>query len=202
MATISWGKCSILFAKHDDSATGYQYSLENIKKKFILADTPANRTTNINITDGEKHEAEVEGGGVEAVLFDDDKFELQFDIRRAAGRKLIAVDVNGTIGGTWAFAVQPQDPNAPAILVEAAALNRTPNYASTDGLIDHYVASCLKPATGNTVKIGTVSADTTGSGNAKSQTEIASPKAANGVAGSEYYVQFHEQTEVYTNGAS
>lgn len=198
MANISWGKCALLFAKHADGASGYQYAIDSIKSKFILADTPANGTTAINITEGEKHEAEIEGGDVEAVKYDADKFELQFDIRRAQGRKLIAVDTNGTIAGTWAFAVQPEDPNAPALLIEAASLKRTPNYSSTDGLTDHYVASCVSPSTGNTVKIGTVSAEASGTANAKTSTAISSPKLANGTAGSTYFVQFYEQKEVYT----
>lgn len=191
---ISWGKPNLLYAKYTGSEAGQ--SLDKITSKFTKVDTPVNGTTSINVEDGEKHEAEIEGGQVEAVKYDADKFQLQFDIRRAAGRKVLANDKDGVIAGTYAFVIQPEDPSAPAVLIEATSLKKSPNYASADGLTDHYVADVLVPSTGNSIKIGTASAD--GTKNTISAAAIAAPKSADSIAaGGGTYVTFYEEKGTY-----
>lgn len=156
MADISWGKCTIGVSKYSSDKTEFDFT--ELGTSFHVIDTPVNGSTTINIEEGEKHEAEIEGGGNEAVRYDDDKISVEFDVRRAAGRKLIAG--NGKIGqidGTYMLAIQPESTTAPSILIEAANLKRSISFTSADGIYDHYVFDALVPKTGQAVKIGQLS---------------------------------------------
>lgn len=151
MATISWGKCNIAIAEHKDASGAFAET-----SPFYEIATPVNGSTSVNIEDGEKHEAEIEGGGNEAVRYDDDKVSVEFDVRRAKGRLTVGTDGKfiGQIPGEYAFVLQPEDPTAPGILLERCTIKRGLSFTSSDGIYDHYTLDALVPNKGGAVKIG------------------------------------------------
>ena len=194
MAEISWGKCTIVVGKYDANKTEFDFT-ELGTVKMAIVDTPVNSSTTINIDEGEKHEAEIEGGSNEAVRSDDDKISVEFDIRRAKGRKVIAGGGKiGQIDGTYMLGLQPENPAAPSILVEAASLKRTISYNSADGIFDHYVFDALVPKVGQPVKIGQL----TKAGSSASKNErLTTAPATCEVLQKEKYIGFYEETDSY-----
>lgn len=198
-ATISWGQPNIGIFKYPAGTSSFEVGKDSL---FTKVDTPANGTTSIEVEDGEKHEAEIEGGQIEAVKYDADKYQLVFDIRRAAGRKTLANDKDGVINGTFAFVIQPEDENAPGVLIEAATLKKSPAYSSADGIMDHYVSDVLLPLKGNSVKIGSVSWGT-GVSSSGVVTTLASIVSANSMAvGTSAKAAIKVADESYTDTAA
>lgn len=198
MAKISWGKCNLLVCNIPDNVS--EYDVANYPK-FIKVDTPVNGSTTINIEDGEKHEAEIEGGDNEAVRYDNDKFSLEFDIRRAADRPTIGKNAAlGNQSGVYAFALQAEDPSAPSILVEAANVKRGISFTSADGIYDHYVVDAITPKDAKALKIGIVSMGTNTSANVKAK--VNTPTAVTGAAGTECFIAFDQETASYANKTS
>ena len=177
MAEISWGKCSLLVGKYAAGVTS-DFEIEKLGTNCVMVDTPVNSSTTINIEEGEKHEAEIEGGDNEAVRSDADKYSVEFDIRRAKDRPVIGANGLGQQDGTFVIGIQPENPAAPSILIEAASVKRGISYTSSDGIYDHYTADAIVPKDGKAVKIGILSVDETGSASsAKVDTPIANPAA-------------------------
>lgn len=193
MAVISWGKCELLVGMYDTNGDG---SIESLKRAMKKLATPVNGSTSINIEEGEKHEAEIEGGGNEAVKYDKDKFSIEFDIRRAKGRATIGTGGTrlGQLPGEWALALQAEDPTAPSILVERSNIKHTLSYTSTDGIYDHYVVDALEPKEGDSIKIGLLGADDWQDG-AGAHTKVKQtfvPGKASGEQGEAYALKFME----------
>ena len=135
MATISWGKPKLWLAK---LANG-------VPTTWKAVPTPADGTTQLNTTKGEKKEAKIEGGEVEAVKYNRNNFSLEFIIRALGGREKLAEDDDGVIAGEYALKLQPEDPSVTGLYIPRGVLSFEPSYTAADGVQWKYTLDALVP---------------------------------------------------------
>lgn len=130
---LSWGKPTIKF---DNTALAY---------------TPVENSTQLTVTKGDKKEATVEGGGVEAVKYKKSKYQLKFNIRRAAGRTFPLTIVDGVCTGEHSCSLTPEEAGAPGFSMARTIVTVDETYTAEDGAIWEVTVDALVPASGNTV---------------------------------------------------
>lgn len=137
--TLSWGRPKI--------------EVLNLSKegaKWQAFPTPAEGTTNLETTQGEKMEAKVEGGTNEAVKYKANSHKLTLDIRQASDRAdandNFIEDVDGVVNDEYAVRVTPEDGKAVHALMRRAAVNVQAKYTANDGWIKTYTFDSMKPA--------------------------------------------------------
>lgn len=143
MAILSWGKCKIEFAK---SVSGVPNGA------WTEVDTPKEDTTKITPTAGTEVTATEEGGEVVDSRTGKNSYVLEFDLFVKKGVARQFDDNDGVIAGEFAFRITPEDESTEGVQIDRASLRVEESYTTADGKILHYVAKCLKPATGKTVK--------------------------------------------------
>ena len=80
-------------------------------------------------------------------------YELAFDLfEKKGGTDPFPNEVDGVIPGEHSLQIIPEDSACKGIQIDRCALRREIAYTAADGILYHYVARCLKPASGNTVK--------------------------------------------------
>lgn len=143
MAQLSWGKPTIEFAECNGA--------EALEFKSIGYD-PVEGSTKLTPTKGEKKEAKVEGGEVEAVKYAKSTFAFEFEIRAAKGRTKPIADLDGVIEGEYAFRLTPEDPECEGILIERSIVSLEETFDAAEGKKWKYTVDVLKPADGAQVK--------------------------------------------------
>jgi len=149
MAQVSWGKPTLYYKDLDESTP-----------KWRLAPTPAEGTTSIETSKGDKKEAKIEGGENEDVKYNKSTYALTFDIRATKNRKKIVSDEDGVVAHNYAFAVVPEDSACYGILIEKSNVSVETKYSAEDGVTHTYTVDALKPASGNQVKFGIINVTT------------------------------------------
>lgn len=140
---ISWGKCTIEWA----------YSVNGAPSgAWTAIDTPKEDSTQLNATAGDKTEAKEEGGGVVDTRYGKPSWELVFDLFAKKNGQKPWVDSDGMIEGDLALRVIPEDGDCIGIRIDRCNIHCEDSYTTADGILWHYVASCVKPASGNTIK--------------------------------------------------
>lgn len=139
MAQLSWGKPTIEFAECNGA--------EALKWKSIGYD-PVEGSTKLTPTKGEKKEAKVEGGEVEAVKYAKSTFAFEFEVRAAKGRTKPITDLDGVIEGEYAFRLTPEDPECEGILIERSIVSLEETFDAAEGKKWKYTVDVLKPAGG------------------------------------------------------
>lgn len=152
MAVLGWGKCSI-FAK----------DLETSGAKWFELPTPAENTTQLATTKGDKKEAKVEGGENEDVRYNKNSYALNFTIRAAKNRKRPFDDADGIIGHNYAIAVLPEDAECTGILMDKCRMSVEDGFSTDEGGMWAYTADALKPDSGTMVKWGVINVSKSGS---------------------------------------
>ena len=143
MSVLSWGKCTLQTATSTNGAPGTNWT---------DIDTPKEDTTKLTATAGTEKTATEEGGDVVDVLYGKNTYQLEFDIFVKKGGTRPFTDNDGIISGEQAFRVTPADETCEGIQIDRSVVRVEESYSTADGILLHYVAKCLKPATGNTVK--------------------------------------------------
>lgn len=138
---LSWGKCTIWIGK-----LGASDAAPSSWKKIP---TPVENSTVLTSTKGDKTEAKVEGGEVEAVRYGKNTYSLAFNIRAAKGRAKPVEDTNGTIEGNYAIKLQPEDKTVEGLDIKKATLSMLPSFNTADGTIWQYTADVLLPEDGS-----------------------------------------------------
>lgn len=144
MAVIGWGKCRILYKNLDDSS-GWKE-----------APTPAENTTQLTATKGDKTEAKLEGGANEDVKYAKNTYALAYQIRVAKGKTMPFKQNDGLVAGNYAVAVQPEDPEVPGIMIDKSVVSAEDTFSTEEGGAITYTHDALQPASGNQVKWGKV----------------------------------------------
>lgn len=140
MAVLSWGKCDIKHKGGSDTA-------------FTSIDTPKSDTTKLTSTAGQETTATEEGGAIVDYRRGKTTYQLEFDIFvKKGGPAPFVTDDDGVVEGEHAFQVIPEDTTCEGIQIDRSVLSVEKNYSTADGIILHYVAKVLKPATGASVK--------------------------------------------------
>lgn len=148
MATISWGKPKI--------AVGSKNSLKTANA-YELLPTPAEDSTQLTGQTGEKEEAKIEGGEVEAVKTKAGTSELVMRIRKAKDRTLPAVLLDeetddGYTRKNVSLCLQPEDAEAPGFYCGEGSVSIIDTYTAKEGAFWEITYSPVLPSTGSIKK--------------------------------------------------
>ena len=141
MAIILWGKPTI-------TVTAVSGTSAN-----LTVPTPVADSTQLSTETGDKHTADIEGGGYEAIRYDKNSFTLEFSVRFAAGRTMPFEDVShdGNVSGTYKFAVTGADTGSPTMTINEASVRYEDEYSADDGARRHYFCESIMPASGDQI---------------------------------------------------
>lgn len=142
MAVILWGKPVITIT----NVTGASANLTVPNE--IVADS-----TQLSTEAGDKHSADIEGGGYEAIRYDKNSFTLEFSVRFAAGRTMPLEDKSsdGSVAGTYKVVVTSGDTGAPSMTMQEATCRYEDEYSADDGARRHYFFESIVPASGDQI---------------------------------------------------
>lgn len=144
MSVLSWGKCIIQHATSVSGAASGDYS---------AIDTPKEDTTQLTPTAGNEVNATEEGGELVDSRAGKTTYVLTFDIFVKKGTNPPFSDTEGVVSGEHAWKIIPEDAACYGIQIDRSTLRVDVVYAAADGILLRHTAKCLKPATGNTVKL-------------------------------------------------
>ena len=141
MATINWGQptleiCELVGGKLPSSPT------------WTKLDVPAEGTTNMETTEGEKTEALDEGGAVVDTRKKKNKYTLRFALYEKKGRTKPIEDEDGLITKDYAIRVTPEDPTTPGFLLAKCAVSFQYTYTAAEGGRWIYTFDALVPDEG------------------------------------------------------
>ena len=143
---LNWGKNRIDFKPSVNGApqVGGDWSrIEEIREN----------TTQLTTTEGTDLEAKIEGGEVIDSLPGANSYKLEFEVFVEKGGVLPFADNNGVVQGNWSLRVIPvEDEACPAIAIDNCTIKAVHDYNTTDAWRVKYIATVLKPASGNSVK--------------------------------------------------
>lgn len=148
---LSWGKCTV--EATPVAGTGAEGTAK------ITFPTPIEDSTQLTTTQGDKNEARVEGGAVEAARYNANSYELVFGIRLHSG--LVQLPLKGTDGvipGEYSVVIKPENSAAPAITINRASANVQVNFTADEGLTATYTFSSLVNDSGEQIAIAVASA--------------------------------------------
>lgn len=153
MAQLAWGRPTIEFGKCGADGTA---PTEWKKLEYV----PVENSTKLNTTKGDKKEAKVEGGEVEAVKYGKNTYSLEFEVRAAKGRTKPIEDEDGVVHGEYAVRLTPEDSTVEGILIDRSIVSVEDTFGTEEGKKWKYTFDVLKPAEGNQVKPYTAPAPT------------------------------------------
>lgn len=156
MAVIGWGRPTIVISKLNTSGE---------PTTWTEVPTPAEDTTNLTTTKGDKTEAKLEGGANEDVKYGRNTYALAYQIRIAKGKTMPFKAVDGVVEGEYAVAVQPEDPTVPGIMIKKSVVSAEDTFATAEGGAIMYTHDALQPNEGSQVEWGeiTITRETDGS---------------------------------------
>ena len=131
---VGWGKPDI-----------YLKDLEATSPKWFKAPTPAQNTTNLTPTKGDKQEAKLEGGDNEDVLYNASNYALAYQIRRTSNKKMPISHVDGVVDHHYAVVVVPKNRTAPGPYIAESAVSVEDAFSTTEGGTDLYTHDALLP---------------------------------------------------------
>lgn len=145
MAELSWGKPKIEFGKVGaDGAAPTTWT--------VLPYVPVENSTKLTPTKGNKFEAKVEGGEVEAVKYGKNSYSFEFEIRAAKGRTKPIEDEDGVVNDEYAIRLTPENPECEGILIDRSVASVEDTFDTQEGKKWKYVFDVLKPKSGKQVK--------------------------------------------------
>lgn len=143
MSVLSWGKPTL---ETSTSTNGKP------AEAWKVLPTPKEDTLKLTPTAGTDTDATEEGGDLVDTRRGKNSYSLEFDLFVKKGEERPWEDNDGKIEGEHAFRITPEDETCEGIQIDRAKLSVEENYTTADGILLHYVARCLKPAAGKTVK--------------------------------------------------
>ncbi len=128
----------------------------NNTNPWIPLFTPVEGTLQLNPTKGQKQEAKIEGGEMEAIKYAKNTQQVVFEIRQGnedgTPRKKPVDDIDGVVAGEYEYLCQPENPEVEGIKVDRCVVSCEDSLNMTDGGRWKYTIDVLKPKTGNSVK--------------------------------------------------
>ena len=144
MATILWGKPTI-------TITAVGTSTDNSAN--LTVPTPVADSTQLSTETGDRHTADIEGGGYEAIRYDKNSFTLEFAVRFATGRTMPFEDKShdGVITGNYSVAVTSEETGAPTMTMNLCHARYEDEYNADDGARRHYYCESVVPDSGDQI---------------------------------------------------
>lgn len=143
MAVLSWGKPKIEHATSTNGAPADEWT---------EIDTPRQDSTQLTPTAGDTVEAKEEGGDLVDSRVGKTTYQFEWYNFVKKGKKAPFEDNDGVIAGEHAIRLTPEDEECEGIQIDRCTISVQEEYTAADGKLLHYIAKCLKPATGKTVK--------------------------------------------------
>lgn len=145
----SWGMPIIMLAKLVRGT-----AIANLK--YYQMYTPVENSTKLTPSKGSKLEAKIEGGGVEAIKYQRNTYQLEFEMYcgndDGSNRQLPFNHTDGVVDGEWVVLVQPENPAVEGARIDRCILSVEDSYDTQNGAKWKVVADILRPAEGNSVK--------------------------------------------------
>lgn len=145
MSNLSWGKPRIFVKDLDAEAA-----------KWKELNTPAQDTTELQSTKGDKMEAPIEGGENEEVKYKDGQYAVVYNIRKYKGRSVPIPNKNGVAHHHYAFCLMPEDNTNIGFYIEKTTASVDDTFTPADGAVWAVQHDAIAATSGNTVKWGTV----------------------------------------------
>ena len=142
MINLMWGEALAATAKKKPDGT-----YDEFKRWPECVENALNLIT----TKGEKKEAKVEGGGVEAVKRAKNVYGLEMSFRRGVVngqvRKFPIDDdeIDGVVDGVYALRIQPEDKTSGGVSVMEVIISTEDTYTAADGAIKKVTFDFIKP---------------------------------------------------------
>lgn len=150
MKKLMWGKFSAAIAKKTITGTGDSATVSY--GDFKLFPEAVEGSLALNTTKGEKKEAKVEGGGVEAVKYGKNTYALEASFRRGLDSKGKTItfptdndELDGVVDGVYALRVQPEDKTAGGLTVMEVIISTEDTFTAADGAIKKFSFDFIKP---------------------------------------------------------
>lgn len=164
MSRISWGKCRIFVKDNDATSANW--------KELI---TPAEGSTVLSVTKGDKLEAKIEGGENEDVKYKRSTYALAFNIRKGKlpngnARPKPFPSIDGRVEHHFAVLLQPEDPTCEGFYIADCTVTVDDTYDTSEGGMWQIQMDALKADVGDTVKWGVVTLSKTGGGSSETDT--------------------------------
>lgn len=118
--------------------------------------TPVQGSFALNVEEGDKLEAFIEGGERIAVRSSSNRYSFEFQVYITNDIPKPIADVDGIITSEYAIRVIPEDATLTGFLMERAAVSVTETFTSEEGHRATYTFDALKPQTGAMLKPYTV----------------------------------------------
>lgn len=166
MAVIGWGRPTIAISKLDTN--GDPTTWDEVP-------TPAEDSTSLTTTKGDKTEAKLEGGANEDVKYGRNTYALAYQIRVAKGKTMPFTAIDGVVEGEYAVAVQPEDPTVPGIMIKKSVVSAEDTYSTAEGGAIVYTHDALQPNEGSQVEWGVITIERGADG--KSISSVSQAKA-------------------------
>ena len=142
MKQLMWGEALAAIAKQKEDGT-----YDSFKKLPKCVENALQLTT----TKGEKKEAKVEGGGVEAVKYGHNTYGLAMSFRRGTvnGKKVTFPfdddEIDGVVPGVYYLRVQPEIKESGGLSVKEVVISTEDTYTAADGAIKVVNFDFIKP---------------------------------------------------------
>lgn len=141
MATLNWGNPTIEIVKLVDGELPSNPT-------WTKLDTPAEGTTTLETTEGEKIEALDEGGAVVDTRKKKNKYSFKFSLFEKKGATKPIEDEDGVITDEYAIRVTPEDPTTNGFTLPKCSVSFQHTYSVADGGRWIYTFDALSPKTG------------------------------------------------------
>jgi hypothetical protein len=151
MSRISWGKPRLFVKDTDTNGASWQELY-----------TPAEDSTNLTVTKGDKMEARIEGGEAEDVKYKRSTYSVTFNIRKGKVggsdtiRQLPFHSIDGRVDNHFALLLQPEDPSCEGFYISDSTVSIDDTYTAAEGAMWQVTMDALKAAKGDTVKWGVI----------------------------------------------
>ena len=152
MAILSWGKGLLETTPCVDGAPAAESPV------WTAIDTPKEGTLKLTATAGQETTATEEGGDVVDSRTGKTTYQLEFELFVKKGIARPFTDNDGVITGEHAWRYTPEDETTEGFLIERSSVRVEESFETAQGKMLKYVARCLKPKAGKTVKEYTKSA--------------------------------------------
>ena len=120
---LKWGEMTVEIAPIVNGVAG----------AFATLMTPVKGTFALNVEEGDKLEAFVEGGERIALRKDKNKYAFEFEMFISGGMTKPIPDEDGLIVSEYAIRVTPEDTKLDGFLMERAAVSVVETFTSADG---------------------------------------------------------------------
>lgn len=151
MAKLSWGYGALEYAESSDGAVASDAT-------WTALEEPKQDTLKLTTTAGTETVAYDETGDVVDSRNAKNQYTIEWDTFVKKGSSRPFEDTDGIVDGEWALRFTPEDDECVGFLAERTKIRVEESFSTADGILLHYVARALKPASGKTIKEYTASA--------------------------------------------